>query len=77
MEAPLTEHRRNHDPSFFVIEKLEIRHCLDHDKVRKLHQKESNWTFRLGTMSPHGLNQHLDFACFLCSCIIFESVECF
>lgn len=68
LEAPLTSHfiKKKHDPSSlkkFVLE--QIRCNSERDKVWYLHQRETYWIDHLNTIQPAGLDEKIDFSCFL------------
>lgn len=68
LKTTLTAHfiDRNHDPGslrYFVTE--QIRASSDRDRSRLLHQRESFWIHKLNTLQPFGLNEKIDYSCFL------------
>lgn len=68
LEAPLVNHfiSAKHEPTDFRVVVLEtIQPAVYRDCLRLLLQRESFWIFRLGTLSPEGLNIDLDLSAFI------------
>lgn len=63
MQHFITEQHKNNGLSVVALEVLQPKAGIDIQKL--LLQRESLWIFRLGSLTPNGLNSELDLSSFL------------
>lgn len=69
MEAPMINHflNKKHLPHEFQVTVFEQIRTSKYNKaslIKRLLQRECYWIYRLGTLTPNGLNNDIEFGCF-------------